>query len=66
MEMSSAHGFKKFVNERLIAAAEEIFGAFEKTLSVYEEEILRQRRLLDAVLKPEIKLARSGVYNFAF
>uniref|UniRef100_A0A3B4T686 C2H2-type domain-containing protein n=1 Tax=Seriola dumerili TaxID=41447 RepID=A0A3B4T686_SERDU len=57
--MSSVHCLKNFVSERLTAAAEEIFGVIEKTLSVYEKEIVRQRRLLDVVLKPEIKLQRT-------
>ncbi|XP_051279885.1 zinc finger protein 135-like [Dicentrarchus labrax] len=57
--MSSVHCLREFVNERLTAAAEEIFRVFEKTLSVYEEEIVRQRRLLDVVRKPEIKLHRT-------
>ncbi|XP_044052185.1 zinc finger protein 91-like [Siniperca chuatsi] len=61
MEMSSVHCLKKFVNERLTAAAEEIFGVFEKTLSVYEDEIIRQGRLLDIVLKPEIELQKIGL-----
>ncbi|XP_041792340.1 zinc finger protein 436-like [Chelmon rostratus] len=61
MEKSSVNCLKKFVNERLIAAAEEIFGVFEKALSVYEEEIARQRKLLDIVLKPEIKLRRTEI-----
>ncbi|XP_056136480.1 zinc finger protein 182-like [Lampris incognitus] len=34
------------VQQRLTAAAEEIFGVFEKTIEEYEEEIDRQRRLL--------------------
>ena len=59
--MSSAECLREFVNERLSAAAEEIFGAFKKTIFEYEEEIDRQRRLLDAVLKREIKLHRIGV-----
>ncbi|XP_008333407.1 zinc finger protein 420-like [Cynoglossus semilaevis] len=49
--MSSVLCFRKYVNERLSAAAEEILGVFEKTIVVYEEEIDRQRRLLDVVLK---------------
>lgn len=61
MEISSVNSLKSFVNERLTAAAEEIFGIFEKTLSVYQEEIARQRRLLDTVLKPDIKLQKTDV-----
>lgn len=61
MEISSVNNLKMFVNERLTAAAEEIFGVFEKTLFVYKEEIVRQRRLLVAVLKPEIKLQKTDL-----
>ncbi|XP_059192786.1 zinc finger protein OZF-like [Centropristis striata] len=57
-KMSSVHVFRGFVNERLAAAAEEIFGVFEKTIVEYEKEIDRQRRVLDIVWKPEIKLHR--------
>ncbi|XP_038566432.1 golgin subfamily A member 6-like protein 6 [Micropterus salmoides] len=56
--MSSVECLREFVNERLTAAAEEIFGVFIKTIVEYEEEIDRQRRLLDIVWKPEIKLHR--------
>ncbi|XP_059196050.1 zinc finger protein 121-like [Centropristis striata] len=56
--MSGAEYLRQFVSQRLTAAAEEIFGAFEKTVVEYEEEIDRQRKLLDIVWKPEIKLHR--------
>ncbi|XP_034999405.2 probable basic-leucine zipper transcription factor K isoform X3 [Hippoglossus stenolepis] len=56
--MSSAQYLREFISERLTAAAEEIFTVFEKTIVQYEEEVARQRRLLDTVLKPEIKLHR--------
>ncbi|XP_073321937.1 uncharacterized protein [Pagrus major] len=56
--MSSAESLREFVNQRLTAAAEEIFRVFNKTIVEYEEEIDRQRRLLDIILKPEIKLHR--------
>ncbi|XP_075960697.1 uncharacterized protein LOC142964313 [Anarhichas minor] len=56
--MSSVEYLREFVNERLSAAAEEIFGVFEKTIVEYEEEIDRQRRLLDIAWKPVIKLHR--------
>ena len=56
---------KSLVNGRLTAAAEEIFGIFEITFEEYEGEVLhtkqeidRQRKRLDLVLKPEIKLRR--------
>jgi len=54
--MSSVFCFRDFVTERLAAAAEEIQCVFAKAVLGYEEEIERQRRLLDAVLKPVIKL----------
>ncbi|XP_053302016.1 gastrula zinc finger protein XlCGF57.1 isoform X1 [Pleuronectes platessa] len=54
--------------ERLKAAAEAIVGLFEETVAEYEDivqrserEICRQRRLLDAVLKPEVRLHRADV-----
>ncbi|XP_044051258.1 zinc finger protein 37-like isoform X2 [Siniperca chuatsi] len=56
--MSSVECLREFVNKRLTAAAEEIFGVFKKTIVEYEEEIDRQRRLLDIFWKPEIKLHR--------
>ncbi|XP_054466122.1 uncharacterized protein LOC129100707 [Anoplopoma fimbria] len=56
--MSSVESFREFVTERLTAAAQEIFGVFEKTIFQYEEEVDRQRRLLDIVWKPAIKLHR--------
>uniref|UniRef100_UPI0037E73F15 uncharacterized protein n=1 Tax=Semicossyphus pulcher TaxID=241346 RepID=UPI0037E73F15 len=56
--MSSVDCLREFVNERLTAAAEEIFGVFKRTIVEYEEEIARQRRLLDLVCKPQLKLHR--------
>ena len=61
--MSSVQYLREFISERLTAAAEEIFTVFEKTIVQYEEEVDRQRRLLETVLKPEIKLHRIGQYN---
>ncbi|XP_030606942.1 zinc finger protein 271-like [Archocentrus centrarchus] len=54
--MPSVQCLREFINERLTAAAQEIFTEFEKTIVQYEEEIERQRRLLDITWKPEIKL----------
>ncbi|XP_044051303.1 zinc finger protein 239-like [Siniperca chuatsi] len=56
--MSSVEYLREFVNKRLTAAAQEIFGVLKKTIVEYEEEIDRQRRLLDNLRKPEIKLHR--------
>jgi len=57
--MCSVESLREFVNQRLTAAAEEILGVFQRSIVEYEEEIDRQRRLLDMVLKPEIKLHRT-------
>ncbi|XP_029961531.1 zinc finger protein 70-like [Salarias fasciatus] len=51
--MSSVQGFRNFISDRLSAAAEEIFRVFEKTVVHYEEEISRQRRLLDGAQKAQ-------------
>ncbi|XP_072220236.1 uncharacterized protein [Leuresthes tenuis] len=56
--MSSAQHLREFISQRLTAAAEEIFTEFEKTIVQYEEEIDRQRRLLDITWKPQINLNR--------
>ncbi|XP_040044138.2 uncharacterized protein LOC120826164 [Gasterosteus aculeatus] len=56
--MSSVENLREFVNERLSAAAEEIFGVFRRTVVEYQEEIDRQRRLLDVFWKPEVRLHR--------
>ena len=58
--MSSSESLRELIIERLTAAAEEIFGLFERTVVQYEKEIDRQRRLLDITWKPEIKLHRIG------
>ncbi|KAG8012287.1 Gastrula zinc finger protein XlCGF57.1 [Nibea albiflora] len=44
--MSTIQTLRAFVNQRLAAAVEEIFGLLETTILKYEEEIERQRGLL--------------------
>ncbi|KAM9719116.1 uncharacterized protein ACNS7B_020083 isoform 1-T1 [Menidia menidia] len=56
--MSSLRHIKDFICQRLTAAAEEIFTEFEKTVVHYEEEIDRQRRLLEITLSPRVQLHR--------
>ncbi|KAM4593212.1 uncharacterized protein PAE49_006138 isoform 4-T4 [Odontesthes bonariensis] len=56
--MSSVQHLREFISQRLTAAAEEIFSEFEKTIVQYEEEIGRQRRLLDISWKPQINFHR--------
>ncbi|XP_051809139.1 zinc finger protein 184-like [Acanthochromis polyacanthus] len=54
VEVKMCSALRHFINVRLTAAAEEIFSEFEKTIVRYEEEIDRQRRLLDNIWKPQI------------
>ncbi|KAK7912711.1 hypothetical protein WMY93_012922 [Mugilogobius chulae] len=56
------------VQERLTAAAEEIFALFERTIAEFEEELRRSKEenqknkeLLDAVLNPSVVLLRESV-----
>ncbi|XP_047445311.1 pollen-specific leucine-rich repeat extensin-like protein 1 [Mugil cephalus] len=56
--MSSAENLRDLIIEPLTVSPEEIFGLFERTVVQSEEEIDRQRRLLDITWKPEIKLHR--------
>ncbi|XP_078146650.1 uncharacterized protein LOC139932499 [Centroberyx gerrardi] len=57
--MCSVQQLRASVKQRLTAAVEEIFGLFERTIAEYEEEIDRQRRLLEDVLKPEIQINKA-------
>ncbi|XP_035859541.1 gastrula zinc finger protein XlCGF57.1-like isoform X2 [Sander lucioperca] len=64
--MSKVQMLRAFVNQRLTAAAEEIFELFVTTIAEYEEELGRskeeneqQRKLLDAVCNPEVRLHRA-------
>ncbi|XP_054628655.1 zinc finger protein 135-like [Dunckerocampus dactyliophorus] len=61
--MASVRYLKQFVNERLTAAAEEIFGVFERAIVEYKEELDRQRRLVDILWKPQIKVYRIEVQH---
>ncbi|XP_061568641.1 zinc finger protein 182-like isoform X2 [Cololabis saira] len=56
--MSKVNHLREVIGQRLTAAALEIFSVFEKTILEYEEELDRQRRLLDLAWKPEIRLNR--------
>ncbi|XP_051923482.1 zinc finger protein 664-like [Hippocampus zosterae] len=61
--MASVQYLRHFVNERLTAAAEEIFGVFERTLAEYQEELQRQRRMVDTLSGPQIKLHRIEIQH---
>ncbi|XP_053727864.1 gastrula zinc finger protein XlCGF8.2DB-like [Synchiropus splendidus] len=50
--MPSIVFLRKFVNQKLNSAVEEILTVFEKTICEYQDEIDHQRRLLEAARKP--------------
>ncbi|XP_077439741.1 uncharacterized protein LOC144062329 [Vanacampus margaritifer] len=59
---------RTLVKQRLNVAVEEIFELFERTIAEYEEELCRtkeekerQRELLDALLKPHVRLHREDM-----
>ena len=59
------------VKQRLTAAAEDIFVLFERTIAEYEDELSRSkqenkrhRKLLDAVLQPQLQIHRAGLFPF--
>lgn len=65
--MSKIEMLRLLINQRLTAAAEEIFGVFGRTIAEYEEEISRskleidrQRRLLDLSAPPRISVQVNG------
>lgn len=58
---------RALLTERLTAAAAEIVALFEETVAEYEvrverseREVSRQRRLLDVLLKPRVRLHTAG------
>ncbi|KAM6942383.1 uncharacterized protein PEZ65_004263 [Lycodopsis pacificus] len=68
MEMSEVQMLRCLLNQRLTADDEEIFGLFERTMAEHEEEVSalkeqneRQRKLLDAVYNPQLRLHRADV-----
>lgn len=68
--MSEVENVKEAVIQRLAAAANEIFGLLEKTVAEYEEELHlskqeneRQRKLLNVILNPQLRLRRAGEFD---
>lgn len=61
LTMSKVQTLRAIVTQRLTAAADEIFELFQRTIAEYEEEVWRQRKLLDAVFKPELRLHTAGL-----
>ncbi|XP_030002757.1 zinc finger protein 391-like [Sphaeramia orbicularis] len=65
--MSKVQNLRSLVEQRLTAAAEEIFGLFERTIAEYEEELCRtkeenqrQRQILDDDWNPRSLIHREG------
>ncbi|XP_058469243.1 uncharacterized protein LOC131443561 isoform X2 [Solea solea] len=56
--MSSLPYLRDLIHGRLTAAAEDIFTHVERIVVVYEEEMNRQRKLLEVVWKPKVTLQR--------
>ncbi|XP_035987805.1 uncharacterized protein LOC105924506 isoform X3 [Fundulus heteroclitus] len=54
--MCSVEPLREFIRERLTAAAEEICSQLERTIVRFEEEMDRQRRLLDLTWRPRLSL----------
>ncbi|XP_078793427.1 uncharacterized protein LOC144987829 [Oryzias latipes] len=54
--MSSLQSLRELISERLAAAAEGICRLCEGTIVQYEQELCRQRRLLDVIWKPQLQL----------
>uniref|UniRef100_A0A672YHF5 C2H2-type domain-containing protein n=1 Tax=Sphaeramia orbicularis TaxID=375764 RepID=A0A672YHF5_9TELE len=63
---------RSLVEQRLTAAAEEIFGLFERTIAEYEEELCRtkeenqrQRQILDCVWNPTVLSHKTDVQQLS-
>ncbi|XP_026177814.1 zinc finger protein 250-like isoform X2 [Mastacembelus armatus] len=68
--MSKAEILRGIVTEKLTTAAQEILAVVERTMAGYEEEasgfrkeIARQRRQLEVLLQPQVKLERRGLVS---
>lgn len=59
--MSSGDGLRTFIFERMNVAADEIFQVFQQKIDGSEAELDHQRRLLEGVWRPEVKLEGKGV-----
>ncbi|CAB1436156.1 unnamed protein product [Pleuronectes platessa] len=59
-ETARVPALRAMLTERLTAAGEEIVAVFEDKMERSEREICSLRRLLEAVMKPELRLHRVG------
>lgn len=60
VKMCKIRTLRTLVNERLSTVVEEVFDLLETTIAEYEKEIERQRRLLEAVARPEGQINTAG------
>lgn len=66
--MSETQLLRVLVNERLAAAADEIFGLVEKTIEEYQDEIVNSKREITQlrqqlnILKSETRVHRTGLW----
>ncbi|CAJ1077571.1 zinc finger protein 2 homolog [Xyrichtys novacula] len=70
--MSQVQMLRDFVNQRLTAAAEEIFEVFGRTIAEYEEQLYRskeeneqQQRLLDTVYSSQLLSSRTDIQELS-
>ncbi|XP_008321004.2 zinc finger protein 39-like [Cynoglossus semilaevis] len=63
-KMSIMLSLKAFLNDRLAAAAEDIFCAVEKTITEYKEEIFRSKDLEINRLRMQLTLLKTGLCVF--
>lgn len=63
--MSTLQLLRTYVNQRLTVAVEDIIEMFERTITEYEEEMYRQRRLLGAEQSGGIKIMFSSQTGFS-
>ena len=73
VNMSKVQMLLSLKKQRLTAAAEEIFALYEKTIAELEEELSlskeeneRLQKLLDAVLQPQLRIHRAGLFPLLF
>ncbi|KAM3595620.1 uncharacterized protein V6R79_000115 [Siganus canaliculatus] len=59
--MSQVQDLRSLVEQRLAAAADEIFALFQRSVAGYEAQLRRQQKLLDAVLQPRVLVHRADV-----
>ena len=67
--MSKLHEMRALVNQMLTTAIETLFVEFQKTITEYDNEIVRLKeendrkgKLLDTVLDPVVYLHKAGAY----